>query len=200
MDALCRRKLTVIWLTATLLATSSLRAAGDKRAAQKALDDAFANLDQLTGADADPPASSRWKKMGGLMVLVPRNGGDVRLVAWTRKGSLKSAFGLADGDSKARCEIALRTARYKVGGAWLSFDAVCEDGTRVLLPHSAWEKRSMYAAVRTGTSLTAESVHGQKTEFDLRGVVLADAVLRAMAAGALIPREPDTSKFPPAIL
>ncbi|PTR34450.1 hypothetical protein C8J98_102638 [Luteibacter sp. OK325] len=200
MGAPRRRKLTIIWLTATLVATSSLQAAGDKRAAQKALDDAFANLDQLTSADADPPVSSRWKNMGGLMVLAPGNGGDVRLAAWTWKSSLKTVFGLADGDPKAPCESAPRTVRYKVGGAWLSFDVVCKGGTRVLSPHSAREKRSMYAAVRTGTSLTIVSVRGQKAEFDLRGVVLADAVLRVMAAGALVPREPDTSTFPPAVL
>jgi hypothetical protein len=200
MDAPHRRRLTLIWVTAMLAAISSLQAAGDKRTAQKALDDAFANLDMLTGADADPPVSSRWRNVAGLMVLVPRSGSDVRLAAWTLKGSLESVFGLADGDPKMPCESAPRTARYKVSGAWLSFDAVCKDGARVLSPHSAWEKRRMYAAVRTGTSLTVESVHGKKAEFDLRGVVLADAGLRVMAAGALVPREPDTSKLSPAIL
>jgi len=200
MSAPRRLKLTLIWLAAMLAAISSVQAAVDKRAAQKALDDAFANLDQLTGADADPPASSRWENVSGLKTLTPRNGGDLRLAAWPLEGSLESIFGLADGDPKTPCESAPRTARYKVGRAWLSFDAVCKNGARVLSPHSGWERRRMNAAVRTGTSLIVESVHGQKAEFDLRGVVLADAALRIMAAGALVPREPETSGFRPPIL
>jgi hypothetical protein len=58
MAALRRRKLRRIWFVGTLMVTSTPHADGDKRAAVKALDDAFAKLDQLAGTGADPPASA----------------------------------------------------------------------------------------------------------------------------------------------
>lgn len=195
-----RRKLQIIWLIATLAATSALHAEADKRAARKALDDAFATLDQLTGTEADPPASARWRRIARVMVLDPRSGNDVRLAAWTTKGSLKRSFGLADGDSSAPCAIARKRARYRVDGVWLSFDVVCRGGARVLAPHSASDRRRMKSSIWAGASLGVESVRGRKAEFDLRGVALADAILSVMAAGDLVPKDVEKSSVPPAIL
>lgn len=183
-----------------LAGSASARSGDNRKVPQKALDDAFAELDQVTGDHWDDPVSSRWKAVGHVMALNPLKGNEPRLVAWVNKHSFKAVFGLADGSLEGPCDDAGKQDRYKVGGVWLSFEVACVERMRVLAPKSVAAKNGMEAAVRKSRRLTVESSRGQKYEFDLQGVPVADAVLRVKAAGAAAPANPKMPVYFPGVL
>jgi hypothetical protein len=189
-----------ILICLVMAASASARSGDNRKVLQKALGDAFANLDQVTGDHWDDPVSSRWEAVGDVMALSPIKGNSPRLVAWINERSFKALFGLADGSLEGPCDDAGKQDSYKVGGVWLSFKVACMERMRVLTPKSVAAKNGMEAAVRKNRRLTIESSRGQKYEFDLQGVPVADAVLRVKAAGAAAPVNPKVPGYFPGVL
>lgn len=76
------RLISVLGLVATLVAAAH-QAVAQNPSPQKAMSDAFANLDQVMSDHAGDPASCRWISLGGLMALAPQTGGRIQLVGST---------------------------------------------------------------------------------------------------------------------